>query len=210
VKGRSLNGLARPRVAAVVLVAACALAALALARAAPPATATVAANGASETAVAERRGGCPHSRTLPARASEAELRQAVACLVNRRRRAHGLRPLRGVRSLRLAATAHSTAMVRNDFFSHYSRSGRDFLDRIRRRGYLAGASSYYVGEVIATGFGHRGSAAGAVRTWMHSAGHRAALLSGRFRHMGVGVAQGVPGGGRRGATYTIDLGVRSR
>jgi uncharacterized protein YkwD len=152
--------------------------------------------------------GCRHAKRMPARLSKVELRQSVACLVNARRRAHGLAALREVRSLRRAASGHSKSMVADDFFSHYSLSGASFLTRIRRSGYLAGAGSYYVGEVIATGTGRMGTPRAIVRAWMGSAGHRANLLSSRFRHMGVGVAHGSPGAGRRGATFTIDLGTR--
>jgi uncharacterized protein YkwD len=101
-------------------------------------------------------------------------------------------------------------MVRDDYFSHYGRGGRSFTDRIRHSGYLAGALGWALGEVIATGSGRLGTARAVVSAWMHSAGHRAQVLSGRFRELGVGVAHGVPGSGRHGATYTIDFGVRGR
>ena len=99
-------------------------------------------------------------------------------------------------------------MVRYDFFSHYSLSGRSFSTRIRLAGYLAGASSWRVGEVIGAGTGRRGTARWMVRAWMQSPGHREEILTRGYRHLGVGVADGFPGGGRRGATYTIDFGTR--
>jgi uncharacterized protein YkwD len=151
--------------------------------------------------------GCPNSSRSPAVASKAQLRAAVGCLVNRRRAAHGLAALRGNRKLRRAAEGHSTSMVRHDYFSHSSRGGGSFVGRIRRTGYLSGADWWSVGEVIAIGRGRRGSPRGIVRSWMQSPGHRALLLSSRFRQMGVGAVHGYPGAGSRGATYTIDLGV---
>ena len=160
------------------------------------------------TAPASAAGGCEYRSRLPAKASVADLRSAVACLVNQRRRAHGLPALRPTSQLRRAATGHSKSMVRHDYFSHYSRRGSSFIDRIRRAGYLAGAGSWSLGEVIATGSGWSATPRGVVHAWMHSAGHRTQILSSGFRDMGVGVAHGVPGAGARGATYTIDFGSR--
>jgi uncharacterized protein YkwD len=45
---------------------------------------------------------------------------------------------------------------------------------------------------------------------MHSAGHRANILSGTFRDAHVGFVKGTPsGGGSSGAIYTMDFGLRS-
>lgn len=186
---------------------------MALAAAASVAAALVAISspapvGAATSATADRAAGCPKARTLPAKVSNRELRIAVRCLVNRRRAAHGLRGLKVSEGLRRAATGHSRAMVRHDFFSHYSLTGKSFERRIRRAGYLVGASRWQVGEVIAAGTGRRATPRSIVKAWMQSAGHREQILTGAYRHLGVGVADGYPGAGRRGATYTIDFGLR--
>ena len=48
----------------------------------------------------------------------------------------------------------------------------------------------------------------AVEGWMHSPGHRAAILKPEFAEVGVGVAYDspIPGRGRRPAIYTTDFG----
>jgi uncharacterized protein YkwD len=43
---------------------------------------------------------------------------------------------------------------------------------------------------------------------MDSPGHRAVLLTRRFREIGVGVAIGSPAGSGLGAIYTVDVGFR--
>ena len=43
---------------------------------------------------------------------------------------------------------------------------------------------------------------------MNSPGHRANILSGSFRAIGIGIAAGTPYGGGGGATYTTDFGRR--
>src|SRR4051794_152556 len=166
--------------------------------------------GSLTAAPAGARGsGCEYRSRLPAKASDSGLCRAVTCLVNQRRRAHGLRPLRVSDQLRRAATGHSISMVRHDYFSHYGRGGSTFSDRIRDTGYLAGVTSWSLGEVIAAGSGRSATPKAVLHAWMHSYGHRAQLLSGSFRELGVGVAHGMPGAGRHGATYTIDFGARS-
>ena len=134
-----------------------------------------------------------------------ELRQSVRCLINRARAQRGLDSLTINRSLRRAATGHSRSMVRHRFFSHGD-PGR----RLANAGYFAGADSYFWGENIAAGRGRRGSPSAIFRGWMRSPPHRANILSGRFRDIGVGVAHGDPGGGgSNSATYTVDFGVRN-
>jgi uncharacterized protein YkwD len=46
-----------------------------------------------------------------------------------------------------------------------------------------------------------------VHSWLTSPGHRAILLDGRYKDVGVGVALGAPGHGD-GATFTGDFGAR--
>ncbi|MDQ4040265.1 MAG: CAP domain-containing protein [Actinomycetota bacterium] len=130
---------------------------------------------------------------MPTAATIDKAQRATACLINARRVAHGLRPLRVVRALNLAAQRHSRDMVRRNYFSHSSRS------RWRARG-----SSLFA-ENIAWGAGSFGDAQSIVAGWMGSRGHRANILHPGFRTLGVGVAPGVPGRRARGGTYTADF-----
>jgi uncharacterized protein YkwD len=43
---------------------------------------------------------------------------------------------------------------------------------------------------------------------MNSAGHKANILKRAYRDMGIGVTLGIPSGDGKGATITVDFGVR--
>ena len=83
-------------------------------------------------------------------------------------------------------------MVRHRYFAHGSAQAR-----IAHTGYFARARSWAYGEVIGYGCHRDGSAKLVFRRWMRSSGHRAAILTGRFRELGVGVARRDPVGRRR-------------
>ena len=100
--------------------------------------------------------------------------RAVLRAINRARASHGLRRLRAGRRLARAADVHSRSMLRSDFFSHGA-----FSQRVRRY-----VSFRRIGETIA--MRSRCSARGFVRMWLNSPSHRAVLLSGRYRRLGVG------------------------
>jgi uncharacterized protein YkwD len=155
-------------------------------------------------------GRCKHVGAKPGAVNERALRMATRCLLNKKRREHGLRALRGNRRLHRAADRHGTDMARHDYFSHTSRSGASFLDRIRRVGYLRRARSWSVGENIAWGTGGLSSPSSIVRAWMHSPGHRTNILNPRFHEIGVGISFGAPvrSSTNPAATYTTDFGTR--
>jgi uncharacterized protein YkwD len=153
---------------------------------------------------------CKHADAQPGDASQRALRIATRCLLNKKRRTHGLRRLRGSGRLHRAAGRHTVDMARRDYFSHTSINGASFLDRIRRTGYLRRARSWSVGENIAWGTGELSTPRSIVRAWMRSPGHRANILNGRFRQIGIGISFGAPvrSSARPAATYTTDFGVR--
>lgn len=150
---------------------------------------------------------CAGSRSRPSSASLDRAVRATVCLINEARAEHGLGALRSTGALAKAATAHSRDMVRNDFFAHDSPTGSTPKERIDRAGYFAGASSWAMGETIAWGSGGRATPSSIVRSWLTSPGHRAILLDGRYKDLGVGIALGAPGRGD-GATFTGDFGAR--
>jgi uncharacterized protein YkwD len=153
--------------------------------------------------------GCAGANKAPGQLSAGEMRSATHCLINAQRQRRGLGSLSSDRSLRKAAARHSNDMVRRDFFSHYSPGGSSIQTRIGGSGYLRGARSYLFGEVIGGGTARGGSPKSVVQAWMHSGPHRAAILNGSFKDLGVGVARGYPGKGSQGATFTVDFGRRS-
>lgn len=152
-------------------------------------------------------GGCPGATASPGSTSAASARAAVLCLLNQQRAAAGLPALRARKSLRTAARRFARAMVSGHFFDHTSPSGTTLRSRVARTSYLRGASSWSLGENIAYGGGAKGSPAAIVTAWMGSAGHRANILNGSFRDIGIGIAGGLPVGGS-GATYVTDFGRR--
>lgn len=138
-----------------------------------------------------------------------EARRALLCLLNAQRRAHGLRSLRANSRLRRAATAHSKAMVRRRFFSHVQPGGVGLASRLRRTHYITPNLVWRVGENIGFGRGASSKPSWMIRAWMRSTLHRAVILQPRYREVGLGIVNGVPGRSRaRGATFTADFGVR--
>ena len=177
----------RPTVRAFTLAAA--LAALILV--AGSSSAEARGTGCGKTGVASKRSD---------RVRVTDIRAAVRCLINDERTANNLR-LSG--SLNEAAQRHSRYMFRHRCFSHQCSGEADTTSRIRAAGYMAGASSYRVGEVIAL---NRDTASPreVVRQWKNSSSHRAQILSSGYKHLGVGVVA------RKGrAYYTVTLGWRS-
>ena len=152
--------------------------------------------------------GCAGGGKSPKQLSDGQMQSATLCLINAQRQRHGLGSLNTDRKLRKAAAGHSNAMVRRDFFSHFGPSGSSIQSRISGSGYLSGARSYLFGEVIGGGTASGGSPKSVVQAWMHSAPHRAAILNGSFKDLGIGIARGYPGRGGQGATFTIDFGRR--
>ena len=74
-------------------------------------------------------------------------------------------------------------MLRSNFFSH-----GDFSSRLRRY-----TRARHIGETIA--MTSRCSASKVVRMWLNSPPHRAVLLSGDFRRIGLGRRKGSLGAG---------------
>jgi uncharacterized protein YkwD len=151
---------------------------------------------------------CHGAHHRPTHASLGRDARTTLCMVNRARTRHGLAPVRRVATLRRAAAAYSHAMVAGGFFSHTGPDGSTPASRVRQAGYLRGASAWSVGETLAWGTGRLATPAAIVRAWMHSPGHRAILLDGRFRDVGIGVAVGAPGIAGPAATVTADFGAR--
>ncbi len=118
--------------------------------------------------------------------------RAIVRAVNRQRAAHGLGRLELGRRLSRAANFHSREMLAGIYFAHSSRNGGPFERRVRRYG-----SYRAVGETLAwMSRCGRGSAGRVVSMWMSSSGHRAILLSRRFRRIGVGKRTGSLGSSR--------------
>jgi uncharacterized protein YkwD len=122
-------------------------------------------------------------------AAQAKAETAIVREINRVRRAHHLRAVRLTRPLARAARRHSVEMLQHDTLSHSSFDGSTFSSRMQR----AGKHRQY-GETLA--WAPRGSGASGkmvVRLWMNSAHHRAVLMNGALRRVGVGRVYGAMG-----------------
>lgn len=139
----------------------------------------------------------------------------VRCLLNARRARAGLRPLRYERCLDRSAERHARDMVRRRYFAHSSSRGRTLAQRARAAGYVPRVGSWRLGENLAWGGGGRSTARAAVRGWMTSPPHRANVLDGGFRDVGVAVVWGAPvarkqarSSGAPTATFVVEFGAR--
>jgi uncharacterized protein YkwD len=165
----------------------------------------------SVAAASSAHAACRGADVMPSHANAAKVRKATLCLLNVQRRAHRLRKLHTNRRLRHAAAGYARLMVRKSFFAHEGPGGSTPLSRIKRTRYLAGARAWSIGENLAWGTGSYATPRNTVRAWMHSPGHRANILNGGFREIGIGVATGAPvsvGAAAPGATYATDFGYR--
>ena len=156
----------------------------------------------------QARAACASASSTPAQLTRLAARSALFCLVNEERAAHGLGALSANPSLGRAAEKHSRRMNAWNFFGHMG-DGTP-VRRARRSGYMAGASSWRLGETLAWGRGRSGTPDALFAAMMASPIHREVLLDPGFHDIGVGVAMGLPvaGHARNAAILTMDLGAR--
>ena len=124
-------------------------------------------------------------------------RTAMLCLVNYARARSGLPPLRLVNTLNLAGQSKLQADLSCGEFTH-SPCGHPFESVFA--GYLAGASSYQIGENLAWGTGDYGTPRQTLNNWLNSPEHRANLLMPQFRDLGIGYLPDQSFQGLQGAT----------
>ena len=114
----------------------------------------------------------------------------LAATINATRKQYGLRTLQLVPGLMRSAGKHSLQMAVQGYFAHSSPNGVSFIARVR---------SFYGGNVAA---GENLLWAQpwvrprqVVKRWLASPGHRAVLLSPRWKVFGVGVVSATHGAG---------------
>jgi uncharacterized protein YkwD len=131
--------------------------------------------------------------------------ERILHLHNRARKSREVRPLCVHPALTRAARAHSSDMIRRDYFSHNTKGkGESACERIRRYGYRWRACA----ENIAWGAGSRGSPAKVFKGWMDGRVHRSHILAKKFREVGIGSATGSYKGTDGVTMYTVDFGTR--
>jgi len=154
---------------------------------------------------------CESANATPAKAAHRIVVRATLCMLNSVRSRHGLGPLELNRRLSRAARRHARDMARRKYFSHDTLGGGSFVDRIRHTGYLHGAHRWAVGENLAWATHGQSAPRGVTELWMKSPGHRANILNGTFREIGIGIVGRAPVRGvtQPAATYATDFGAKS-
>jgi uncharacterized protein YkwD len=131
--------------------------------------------------------------------------------INAVRIAHGVRPLAPSQALSRAAAGHSRSMVSLGYFSHESKNGTPFADRVKRF-YAARSRPWSVGENLAMFGGITPRARTIVSAWLQSPSHRANLMRAGFRDAGIAIVHHPTAGGIFGGestwVVTLDLGQR--
>jgi uncharacterized protein YkwD len=149
-------------------------------------------------------GACASTSANPSSSNLGAMASAILCLLNAERRGKGLSALRKNTQLKKAARNWANAMVARRFFAHEAGSSTP-LSRIKRTGYVRG--NWSIGENLAWGSGALATPRAIVNGWMHSPGHRANILHGAFKDIGIAIKLGAPGAGLSGgATYVTDFG----
>ncbi|MEW6581183.1 MAG: CAP domain-containing protein [Actinomycetota bacterium] len=127
--------------------------------------------------------GAPGAQAASPGRSPAEATLLAA--MNEARVAHGRPPLRLSALLSRPARRHSASLAAAQELSHEGPHGEPFWTRLVAAGY---PRNRWMGENLALVSGCGDAARTMVRMWLDSPGHRANLLSRRFRVVGVGVA----------------------
>jgi uncharacterized protein YkwD len=98
--------------------------------------------------------------------------------------------------------------VAQHYFDHTAPSGLTFSDRILQAGYADPDGAWQIGENLAWGTGTAATPAAIMNAWMNSPEHRANILQGDYRELGVGLQLGTPGDPTQGLTVSAEFGVR--
>ncbi|MFJ6700941.1 CAP domain-containing protein [Streptomyces sp. NPDC091272] len=138
----------------------------------------------------------PHLAPAPSR-QRANGATSLVRLLNRERARAGCAKVRARSSLAYAAQQHSGHMARTGTLTHVGAPHRAVGERLTAAGYRWSRAAENVAAA-------RSDAGSAMRVWMQSPTHRAAMLTCAFRDVGVGV---VPSGGR--AWWTLVLASRA-
>lgn len=155
-------------------------------------------------------GQCADSDATPTADNLGAMAQSVLCLVNAERVDKGLGALTQNGQLDRAAQGMADEMVAKQFFSHTTPDGRNLADRIEPTGYIPNGDDWVVGENLGWGSGGLSTPRAIVNGWMDSPGHRANILDGSYKDIGLGTKMGSPQASVSGGTvYVHNFGARS-
>jgi len=124
-----------------------------------------------------------------------DLEKQLVAEANRFRNSKGVKPLAASKQLQLAARAHATDMMLNNFVGHRSSRGQQFDSRMSA--FLGGGRPMMMlprmGENAARdtqkGEANAAKASRLFQQWVDSRPHRKALLNGSYRFVSTGVVQ---------------------
>lgn len=111
--------------------------------------------------------------------NNASLAQQVLDLVNQNRQSGGLGALTMDSSLSNMATVKAQDMINNNYFDHNSPTYGSPFDMMKKFNITYG----YAGENIAEG---QTTASQVMNDWMNSPGHRANIMNGSYKKIGIG------------------------
>jgi uncharacterized protein YkwD len=112
--------------------------------------------------------------------------ESMLGLINHERTTRGLKPLTMNEDARKVARDHSLDMFKQGYFSHVSPDGKSPFDRMRKGGVEFGTAGENLALAPTLTLAHHGL--------MNSPGHRANILSDRYRTVGIGIIDGGPYG----------------
>ena len=181
-----------------------------VAMAASVALLAIASGSATSDAFGKSSACAQWGKTSPSKLTNGQAREAILCLVNRKRGNAGLPALERNKRLQKAAQRHTDKMSGTGCFDHECSGEAALGARLESVDYLTGGLLQWAyGENIAWGMDSRGRPSEIVKAWMNSPGHRANILSRQFREIGVGFASGTPSSSSaNGGIYTTDFGLR--
>lgn len=108
--------------------------------------------------------------------------EGMLALVNKERTSQSLQPLIMDEALRTLARAHARDMFNRGYFAHVTPEGKDPFDRMRAASLVFGLAGENLALAPTLDIAHDGL--------MNSPGHRANILNGGFRKVGIGVLDG--------------------
>jgi uncharacterized protein YkwD len=158
---------------------------------------------------AAHRATCKNATARPGTVSKAKLREAVDCLINKARARRDVGQLKPNSDLDHLGQGHSRLMVKRHCFRHRCGDEASVKQRFEASPYVKGASAFRYSEEL----GYETTPKQLVLRILGSKTHRAVVLDGAFRDIGVGVHTGAPVkhvDASKFMTYTIELGARSK
>jgi uncharacterized protein YkwD len=140
----------------------------------------------SSAASAAAPSTCAGADQLPAVATVAETRDAIACLIDQARAARHLPALHVDTRLQRAAQRFARDLKPSKALTHRGSGGSTPLERVAASGYPRGGA-YGAAEALGRSHGTLATPQTRVAHWLADTGTKRLLLSGAYRDVGVGV-----------------------